>query len=118
MAKHYETVFILTPVLSEAQVKETVDKFKEIITKEGGKIDHHEAWGLKKFAYTIQKKSTGFYHLLQFSSDNGEIIEKLELSYRRDEKVMRYLTVAMDKFHLEFAEKRRAKMKKSKAVEA
>jgi len=66
--KHYETVFILTPVLSDVQVKEAVDKFKDIIVGAGAKIDNQENWGLKKLAYPIQKKSTGFYHLFEYST--------------------------------------------------
>ena len=60
----YETVFIINPVLSEAQVKETVKKFIDYIKKNKGKITHEENWGLKKLKYTIQKKKTGFYYLL------------------------------------------------------
>ena len=66
MLNHYETVFITTPVLSEQQIKEAVEKFKNTITDNGGTIEHEEAWGLRKLAYPIQKKTTGFYHLLQF----------------------------------------------------
>ena len=51
MLNHYETVFITTPVLSEIQVKEAVEKFKAVITENGGNIEHEEAWGLRKLAY-------------------------------------------------------------------
>ena len=71
MLNHYETVFITTPVLSEIQVKEAVEKFKAVITENGGNIEHEEAWGLRKLAYPIQKKTTGFYHLIQFE---GEVL--------------------------------------------
>jgi small subunit ribosomal protein S6 len=60
MVNRYETVFIATPVLSEAQMKEAVEKYKKLITDKGGSIVHEENWGLKKLAYPIQKKSTGF----------------------------------------------------------
>ena len=106
MSKHYETVFILTPVLSEDQTKETVKKFKDLIKAGNGKVRHEESWGMRKLAYPIQKKSTGFYHLIEFESD-AEFIAKLETEYRRDERVIRFLTVAMDKHHVSFAEKRR-----------
>ena len=62
----YETVFILTPVLSDEQMKEAVAKFKKLLTDNGAEIVNEEAWGLKKMAYAIQKKSTGFYCLLEF----------------------------------------------------
>lgn len=102
----YETVFIATPVLSEQQVQELVGKFRGVITENGGKLVHEEDWGLRKLAYPIQKKSTGFYFLMEFESD-GPIIEKLETQYRRDERVIRFLTFKMDKFAVEYAEKRR-----------
>ena len=105
---HYETVFIVTPVLSDAQVKEVADKFQGVITENGGQIVNSEAWGLKKLAYPIQKKTTGFYYLMEFTGE-GDIIEKLETQYRRDERVIRFLTFKMDKYAVEYAEKRRNK---------
>ena len=113
----YETVFILTPVLSEDQAKEAVKKFESEIKSQGGKVKHSESWGLKKLAYPIQKKSTGFYFLLEFEAE-GNVVSDLELSFKRDERVMRFLTVKMDKDHLAYAEKRRAKMGASKPAEA
>ena len=106
MLNHYETVFITTPVLSEIQVKEAVEKFKAVITENGGNIEHEEAWGLRKLAYPIQ--TTGFYHLIQFEGE-GTLVDKLETSYRRDEKVIRFLTFRLDKYAYEYALKRRAK---------
>ena len=88
---NYETVFIVTPVLSEAQVKEVADKFQGIITENGGQIVNGENWGLKKLAYPIQKKTTGFYFLVEFEAE-GQLIEKLETNYRRDERIIRFLT--------------------------
>ncbi len=103
----YETVFILTPVLSEEQAKEAVKVFEDYITKNGGDIKHKEFWGMKKMAYPIQKKTTGFYNLIEFEAD-GELIRKLEIEYKRDERIMRFLTVSMDKHHIAFAEKTRS----------
>ena len=105
---NYETVFIATPVLSDAQLKELAGKFRGVITENGGQIAHEEDWGLKKLAYPIQKKSTGFYYLIQFQAE-GELVAKLETQYRRDEKVIRFLTFKMDKYAVEYAEKRRNK---------
>ena len=104
---HYETVFILTPVLSEVQMKEAVDKFKEVLVSEGAEIINEENWGLRKLAYPIQKKSTGFYQLLEFNADPS-VIAKLEINFRRDERVIRFLTFKMDKFAAEYAAKRRS----------
>ena len=113
----YETVFILTPVLSEEQAKEAVQKFESQISSLGGKVKHSESWGLKKLAYPIQKKSTGFYFMLEFESE-GNVVAELEVAFKRDERVMRFLTVRMDKDHLAYAEKRRSKMGASKSVAA
>ncbi len=109
----YETVFILTPVLSEDQAKEAVQKYQEEINSLGGKIKHLENWGLRKLAYPIQKKSTGFYFLLEFEAA-GSIISKLELNFKRDERIIRFLTVKMDDNHIEWAETRRSKIKEKK----
>ena len=102
----YETVFILTPVLSDAQMKEAVEKFKGILTDGGAEIISVENWGLKKLAYPIEKKSTGFYNLIEFKADPA-LISKLEVNFRRDEKVIRFLIVKNEKYAAQYAEKRR-----------
>ncbi|WP_009035689.1 30S ribosomal protein S6 [Indibacter alkaliphilus] len=104
--RNYETVFILTPVLSEVQMKDTVDKFVDLLKTEGAEIINVENWGLKKMAYPIQKKSTGFYVLVEFKSE-PTAIKKLEIELRRDEKVMRFLTTVLDKHAIVYAERRR-----------
>ena len=108
---NYETVFILTPVLSDKQTKEAVDKFKKLLKDSGAKINNDETWGLKKLAYPIQKKSTGFYFLIEFQG-KGDVVQKLEVELKRDERVMRFLTTKMNKDHFEYAEKRRVKLSK------
>ena len=102
----YETVFILTPVLSDDQMKEAVEKFKDVLVQNGAEIVNEEQWGLKKLAYPIQKKSTGFYCLIEFKGE-PTIVKKLEVAYRRDERVIRFLTFRLDKYAQEYAEKRR-----------
>jgi small subunit ribosomal protein S6 len=106
MLNHYEAVFILTPVLSDVQMKEAVDKFKAVITDNGGTITNEENWGMRKLAYPIQKKSTGFYALLQFDVE-PTVIATLETQFRRDERVLRFLTFRLDKYAFEYAEKRK-----------
>ncbi|MBI4930274.1 MAG: 30S ribosomal protein S6 [Bacteroidetes bacterium] len=108
MSKQYETVFILTPVLSDEQTKETVNTYKKLFKEHGVKIVHEESWGLKKLAYPIKKKNTGFYQLFQIEAP-GEAISVIETAYKRDERVLRYLTIHLDKFALAFAERRKAK---------
>jgi len=97
---NYETVFILNPVLSEDQAKDTVDKFVKVLTRHKASILNVEQWGLKKMAYAIQKKSTGFYNLIEFSAPS-ETIATLETEYRSDESVMRILTIRLEKFAVE-----------------
>ena len=108
---HYETVFILTPVLSDSQVEEAVNKFNDFVTANGGEIVAKENWGLKKLAYPIQNKRNGFYHLVEFKTDNNELVSQLEVGFIRDERVIRFLTVKLDKHGVEWAEKRRTKLK-------
>ena len=103
---NYETVFILTPVLSESQMKDTVDKFKKILTDSGAEMVNEENWGLKKLAYPIQHKTTGFYQLFEYGAD-PKVINALEVEFRRDERVMRFLTTKLDKWALEYNVKRK-----------
>ncbi len=103
----YETVFILTPVLSDVQMKEAVEKFKGILTADGAEIVNEENWGLRKLAYPIRKKTTGFYQLLEFNAEPASI-EKLQVNFRRDERVIRFLTFKQDKYAAEYAAKRRS----------
>ena len=111
----YETVFILTPVLSDDQMKETVEKFKNVLTDNGGNIENEENWGLRKLAYPIENKNTGFYTLIEFEGE-PTIVDKLETAFRRDEKVIRFLTFRLDKYAAEYAIKRRA-VRKAKLEE-
>ncbi len=106
MLNQYETVFICTPVLSEPQVKEAVKKFRDIITENGGDMIHEENWGMKKLAYPIQKKSTGFFHLFEFIADSS-LIAKVETDFRRDERVIRFMTVKLDKYAVAYSSKRK-----------
>jgi len=110
---HYETVFTITPVLSENQVKETVNKFEQLIKNNKGNIIHKENWGLKKMAYPIKKKNMGFYQLLQFDAP-GEMIKMLETNFKHDERVIRYITIKLDRFAYAYAEKRKNKLETQK----
>jgi small subunit ribosomal protein S6 len=112
-SKQYETIFILTPVLSEEQTKEAVDFYRKTLKEHGAKITNEEHWGLKKLAYPIQKKSTGFYHVMQFEGP-GTIVKELDITYFRDERVLRYLTVSLDKHAIAYLEKRKTRFGKGK----
>ncbi len=105
--QQYETVIVLTPLLSEEIAKEAVAKFTKILTDNGAEIIQEDNWGLKKLAYPIQKKTTGYYHLTEFRAP-GELINKLEVEYKRDERILRFLTVALDKHAAAYADKKRS----------
>ena len=106
MLKQYETVFIATPVLSDAQMKEAVAKYTSLIKDNGGEIVSEEDWGLKQLAYPIQHKTSGFYYLIEFKA-TPEFVATLETQYHRDERILRYLTVSLDKNAVAYAEHRR-----------
>ena len=116
MLKQYETVFIATPVLSDSQMKEAVAKYTQLIKNNGGEVVYEEDWGLKQLAYPIQHKTSGFYYLIEFKAD-PTFVAKLETQYHRDERIIRFITVALDKNAAAYAEKRRAN-KQAKAAAA
>lgn len=106
MTKHYETVVIITPVLLQEQVDEAVAKYRKFLADNGAVIVHEHNWGLRKLAYPIQKKNTGFYFLFEFNA-SPELVHKLEVEYKRDERIMRFLTVALDKHAVAYNERKR-----------
>jgi len=117
MTNQYETVFIMTPVLSEEQMKEAVSKFLKLLTDKGAKVVYENNWGLRKLAYPIQKKSTGFYYLVEYKAE-GDVIRDLEIAFKRDERVLRFLTVKLDKHSLAYNEKKRSDKSKTEKVQA
>jgi small subunit ribosomal protein S6 len=106
MANHYETVFILNPVLSEQQTKDTVEKFRKILTDLGSEIENENDWGLRKLAYPIQKKTNGYYYIIEFAAE-ASVVAKLETEYRREEHVMRFLTIRHDKHGIDYNQRKR-----------
>ena len=107
MSKQYETVFILTPILSEAQTRDAVEKFRAIITDNGGAMVHEEDWGLRKLAYPIQKKNSGFYNVFEYTTSEVNVVDILETEFRRDERVLRFMTIVLDKHSIAYNEKKR-----------
>lgn len=115
MLKQYETVFIATPVLSDQQMKEAVAKYVTLIKDNGGNVVYEEDWGLRQLAYPIQHKTSGFYYLIQFEA-SPEFLSVLETQYHRDERIIRFLTVALDKHAVAYAEHRRETRGKAAAA--
>ena len=117
MVNRYETVFIVTPVLSEDQMKETVEKYTNFLKEHGAEIIYTNNWGMRKLAYPIRKKTTGFYYLIEFNAE-GSLIADLEIAYKRDERLLRFLTVTLDKHAVAYNEKKRnAKKAAAETVE-
>src|SRR5271157_1479236 len=112
MIRQYETIIINSPLVTETILKESIARFKQFLQGGGAEIIHEEEWGLKKLAYPIKRKNTGYYHLYEYKA-NAELIGKLETEFNRDEKILRYLTVSLDKYAIEYNEKRRKAGKKS-----
>ena len=109
----YETVFIINPVLSEDQVKETVKKVTDYLEKQKAKTTHEENWGLKKLKYPIQNKKTGFYYLIEFEA-LGSVINNLEIEFVREERIIRWQTIKLEKFALEYSNIRKQKLNTTK----
>ena len=117
MTNQYETVFIMTPVLSEDQMKEAVSKFHKLLAEKGAEVVFENNWGLRKLAYPIQKKSTGFYYLIEFKAE-GNAVKDLEVAYKRDERVLRFLTIKLDKHSIAYNLKKRSDKPKAEKAEA
>ncbi|HAE35243.1 MAG: 30S ribosomal protein S6 [Chitinophagales bacterium] len=102
----YETVVVLTPVLSDDDVKRTLEGYKELLKNNGAEMVHEELWGLKQLAYPIKKKTTGIYFVMEYKA-SGEAVAKMEVQFNRDEQVLRYLTIRLDKFSVDYNERKR-----------
>jgi len=105
-SKNYETVFILTPVLSDTQMKDAVEKFKQVLTDGEAEMVNEENWGLKKLAYPIEHKNTGFYQFFEFKG-KPSLVNTLEVEFKRDERIMRFMTTVLDKHAVAYNLKRK-----------
>jgi len=106
--KNYEVTFIVDPVLSNDEIETTSKAYQTLVKDEGCSIVNVDRLGLKQLAYPINKRSSGVYYCIEFSGDTGAIIPKMELALRRDERIMRFLTVALDKYGVKYNEDKRA----------
>lgn len=102
----YETIVILTPVLSDDDVKRTCENYKEYLKQHGAQLVHEELWGLRQLAYAIGRKTTGIYYLLEYSGAN-DLVANLELQFTRDENVIRHHTIRLDKHSIDYNERKR-----------
>jgi small subunit ribosomal protein S6 len=106
--RNYEVTFIVDPTLSSDEVSTTVQKYTDMLTAEGYSIVHSTEIGLRQLAYPINKRHSGLYFCVEFAGENGMSIDKMELALRRDEKVLRFLTIALDKYGVQYNSDKRA----------
>lgn len=106
MHNQYETVIIGNPVLSDADWKQMINQFVKLVKDNGATIIEENSWGMRKLAYPIQKKNSGFYYLIEYT-DNGAAVNKLETELKRNENILRFLTVSLDKYAIEYNAKKR-----------
>jgi len=105
--RHYELTFIVDPVLSHEEIQVVRQTYEDQVKKLGCKIVHVDDMGLKQLAYPINKRNSGIYYSIEFEAENGEAIAPLELAMRRDERIMRFLSIALDKFGVKYNEDKR-----------
>ena len=105
--RQYEVTFIVDPVLSGDEIRKTAKTYSDMISKEGGKIVNEDNLGLKQLAYPITKRSSGIYYCIEYQIESGDVVPKMELAFRRDERIMRFLTVNLDKYGVKYNEDKR-----------
>ena len=117
--KQYEVTFIVDPVLSNNEIGSTAKAYVDLLKNEGCEIVHIDEMGLRQLAYPINKRTSGVYYCVEFQSAAGSLIGKLELALRRDERIMRFLTMHLDKFGIKYNADNRAGLigKKKKTEE-
>lgn len=117
--RQYETTFIINPTLSGDEIKQTAQMYVDFLKQEGGEIVHVEDMGVKQLAYPIQKRSSGAYYFVEYKAPSGDVINKMELAFRRDDNVLRYLTIKVDKHRAQYnVDKRAGRFDKKEEVEA
>lgn len=105
--RNYELTFIVDPVLSHEEIQVVKQTYEDQVKKLGCRIVHVDDIGLKQLAYPLNKRNSGIYYSIEFEAENGEAIAPLELAMRRDERIMRFLSIALDKFGVKYNEDKR-----------
>lgn len=105
--RNYEVTFIVDPVLSADEIKATAQTYVEHLESTGCKIVAVDEMGLRQLAYPIKRRNSGVYYCIEFQNETGSLIDRLELALRRDERIMRFLTVALDKYGVKYNEDKR-----------
>jgi small subunit ribosomal protein S6 len=112
----YETIFILDSLLAPEEIDKIINRIKEIVETNGGKVLAIDKWGKRRLAYEIQKKQYGFYVAVEFEGE-GPIPNSLEHEYNFNDKILRYLTYRYTKNKIT-VRKKEAETKKSQPVTA
>lgn len=105
--RHYELTFVVDPVLSNEETQAIRQTYEDQVKKQGCQIVHVDDMGLRQLAYPLNKRNSGIYYTIEFQAETGEAIAPIELALRRDERIMRYLTIALDKFGVKYNEDKR-----------
>lgn len=105
--KNYEVTFIVDPVLSGDEIETTAQTYVSYLEKIGCHIVHIDKMGLRTLAYEINRRSSGVYFCIEFQSPNGEFMDDFELALRRDERLLRFLTIFLDKFGVKYNDDKR-----------
>ena len=105
--QNYELMVIFTPVLSDDDYKGAQKKFTSLISESGGEVLNEKPWGLKSLAYPINKKTTGLYWVVEYKAPS-DFNEKLKIQLLRDDNVMRHMFTALDKYAVEYNERKRS----------
>lgn len=106
MLRSYETVLIFTPVLTDDEMKQVIGKYRKLLQTHSTEVVHEDFWGLKQLAYPIKKKTTGVYLVVEYKATT-DAVAKVELQFKRDENILRFMTIKLDKFAVEYNEKKR-----------
>ena len=105
--RNYEVTYVADPVLSDSELKGISSTYQDLIKKADCKIVNVDKLGLRQLAYPIKKRTTGIYECIEFQTLGGDIVDQLELALRRDERIMRFLTIALDKFGVKYNDDKR-----------
>ena len=106
--KQYECTFIIDPVLSGDEIKQTANMYLDHLKSNNCEIVHVEEWGVRQLAYPINRRHAGAYFTVEFKTESSTLISELELAFRRDERVIRYLTISLDKHGVKYNSDKRA----------
>lgn len=104
---NYEVTFIVDPVLSGDEINATAQTYIELLKNEGCNIVYVNEMGLRQLAYEINRRQSGVYFCVEFETEKGDFLANMELSLRRDERIMRFLTTRLDKFGVKYNEDKR-----------